>query len=293
MELAQQLAGEGAELGTITTALNQLVGVSGGSPIGTGTGLPGAEGIAVGQYDQVMAGLAETAERRRTTELLIRNLRAEYDKATRSMGDSDVISLFEADPRVIELRQQQRQAQADRDRAARVVRRTSDPALQRHDQRIGAIEQQLILLWQQFKSGSLASDAIADGREAIRQAEAELMTLKAREATLRDRAEQLQAERIAELRQERDRLAQLHGSEHGEVVALDKRIAEVEQGQAEQGMPAHGLIASLEQSLEAVEAMRAEIQSRFEEDLTANQQAEISLLEEENLRTNLERQKAL
>ena len=47
------------------------------------------------------------------------------------------------------------------------------------------------------------------------------------------------------------------------------------------------------QSLESIEAMRGDLQKKFEEDLALSKQAEITLLEESNLRNNLERQRTL
>ena len=47
------------------------------------------------------------------------------------------------------------------------------------------------------------------------------------------------------------------------------------------------------QSLESIEAMRGDLQKKFDEDLALSKKAEITLLEESNLRSNLERQRTL
>ena len=53
------------------------------------------------------------------------------------------------------------------------------------------------------------------------------------------------------------------------------------------------LIDYMTQSLESIEAMRSDLQKKFEEDLALSKKAEITLLEESNLRSNLERQRTL
>ena len=56
---------------------------------------------------------------------------------------------------------------------------------------------------------------------------------------------------------------------------------------------AAALIDYMTQSLESIEAMRSDLQKKFEEDLALSKKAEITLLEESNLRSNLERQRTL
>ena len=80
---------------------------------------------------------------------------------------------------------------------------------------------------------------------------------------------------------------------------LKQRIADIE-GRQQQAADSprrrkqHGaLIDYMTQSLESIEAMRSDLQKKFEEDLALSKKAEITLLEESNLRSNLERQRTL
>ena len=131
-----------------------------------------------------------------------------------------------------------------------------------------------------------------------RAAEAELITLKARESALRERLDQVAAEELEKLRLQHEKLRREHGESHPLVAQLKQRIAGIE-GRQQQAADSPGggnssaLIDYMTQSLESIEAMRSDLQKKFEEDLALSKKAEITLLEESNLRSNLERQRTL
>ena len=122
--------------------------------------------------------------------------------------------------------------------------------------------------------------------------------LRAREAFLRERTEEVRWEQLDGLREERGRLVRVEGSRPQEVAALDRKIEVLEAGigaaEPRKGRaPTDTLISSLERSLEGIEAMHTDIQKRLELDLVSSHQSEIDRLTESNLRNNLERQRTL
>ena len=124
------------------------------------------------------------------------------------------------------------------------------------------------------------------------------MTLRARERALRDRLDQVGSEELEKLRTQLDRVRREHGESDPQVAQLKQKIAKVEDRQREPGDSLAGgnssaLIDYMTQNLECIEAMRSDLQKKFDQDLSLAKKADITLLEESNLRSNLERQRTL
>jgi succinoglycan biosynthesis transport protein ExoP len=124
------------------------------------------------------------------------------------------------------------------------------------------------------------------------------LTLRARESALREQLNSLVADRLTGLRREQADLTQRFGETHPQVQQVQSQIARL-QGQAERRPRLPGdektasLLGSIAESLKSIESLRKDLQTRFEQDLNASKQTEIKQLEENNLRGNLERQRAL
>ena len=177
----------------------------------------------------------------------------------------------------------------------------SDPAVLHYSQRAEDLKKQYQRLWEAKRpliAESLAIESNPDVGAGYRAAEAELITLKARESALRERLDQVATEELEKLRLQHEKLRREHGESHPLVAQLKQRIADIE-GRQKQAADSPGggnssaLIDYMTQSLESIEAMRSDLQKKFEEDLALSKKAEITLLEESNLRSNLERQRTL
>lgn len=292
LELGQQLASEGAGLGALTNALNQLAGVSGGESVTFQPSIPGQAGPSGSTLTQAMTELEAIEGRRRMADLILENLRRQADSSSQAADEAQIVRLFYQEPEVIALQESIHEIQTRRDYAAKLARTpTSDPAARRYDDVLKGLNHQLDELWRAKRPLIVAS--LQGGSESRQQAEANARALAAQEEALRVRVAELRKEEIDGLRQEQRRLTELHGAADPKVLAIGERIADLERGRVDKSMAAESLIDSLAMSLKAIEAMQGEIQDRFEKDLVASQEAQTRLLEGENLRKNLERQRAL
>jgi capsular exopolysaccharide synthesis family protein len=103
---------------------------------------------------------------------------------------------------------------------------------------------------------------------------------------------------LRQLNQEEQQLAVRFGPQNTRVRAIQEQIAEVQEhtrsvrGRIEQA-EIHDLLESTERTLTSIEAMRREIAEQFDRDLGIAKRAEIDLLTETNLRSNLDRQRLL
>jgi uncharacterized protein involved in exopolysaccharide biosynthesis len=106
------------------------------------------------------------------------------------------------------------------------------------------------------------------------------------------------SEYLRQLRQEQEQLSERYGPQYSKVRELEEQISRAKErvrnsrGRADQG-DAADLIGALEQSLKASQAMRAEIAKLQERDIDLARKAEGDQLTEANLRSNLERRRAL
>lgn len=184
-----------------------------------------------------------------------------------------------------------REVETRYEHVSRLARNPSEVSKRRLEDTLKDLRSQLDELWRIKRPQIIAS--LQGGSASIAEAEASVRALTAQAEALRVRVEELRSEQLAALRQEQQRLTELGGPGDSRIAALGERISELEQGQADKSMAAESLIDSLALSLKAIEAMQEEIQDRFEKDLVASQEAQTRLLEGENLRKNLDRQRTL
>ena len=298
LELAKKLAGEGAAHNFIAAAINQLSAP--GSPPATSGDVPAAEEAAGTSYEQAVAQLAEVKSQRRGAERLLQLIKTEYEAASagRSVDDPEIVREFYADPVVARLSARLQDDKRDRDAAGRIARQDADPAVRRASDRVKITEARINALWQEMSPELLASRRDPRRIESVNRSEDELIVLRAREATLEERVRELKAERLAGLNAERQGLARLASPPADKAAELDRRIRELEgRDEVAAGRPGDSknshLIGTLERSAEAIESMRSRLQKLFDDDLDASKKAEIAQLAEENLRSNLERQRTL
>ena len=241
--------------------------------------------------------------RRKMAELYLEHFEREHQDsgATREVSDREIERKFLDDPVVADLRLKLGTVYEQLAEAKRVARSATDPAILHHSQRAEDLKKQYQRLWEAKRpliAESLAIESNPDVGAGYRAAEAELITLKARESALRERLDQVAAEELQKLRLQHEKLRREHGESHPLVAQLKQRIAGIE-GRQQQAADSPGggnssaLIDYMTQSLESIEAMRSDLQKKFEEDLALSKKAEITLLEESNLRSNLERQRTL
>ena len=183
----------------------------------------------------------------------------------------------------------------------RVSRSANDYANTFNRARVDGLKEQLQRLWEAKRpqiAKCLANELNPELEAGHHVAKAELMTLRARERALRDRLDQVDSEELEKLRTQLDKVRREHGESDPQVAQLKQKIAKVEDRQREPGDSLAGgnssaLIDHMTQNLECIEAMHNDLQKKFDQDLSLAKKADITLLEESNLRSNLERQRTL
>jgi capsular exopolysaccharide synthesis family protein len=294
LQLGRNLAEDGAGVAVIASALGHLSGtpvVPAPAESGSSTDL---------SYERLEAQLGEIEFQRQTAESQLEHLRAEQAKAASSskVSDDELAREFYALPEVAERVEDLREARAKYDQAKRLSRRDSDAAVLALAQRTKDLQAGLGRMWQQLKPGLQAKFATGDGDQAIRQAAGDVMVLRAKEAALREQLDRFKEQRVLALQAKHDRLVKQHGQQHAKVQEVREQLARL-QADANEGAAdprqaqSEALLKSIEQGLKSVEAMREEVEQRFQRDLDESNKSEIGLLAESNLRNNLERQRAL
>jgi capsular exopolysaccharide synthesis family protein len=295
LELGRTLAEDGVGVDMITGVIGHLTGT-------TVTPARADSGPSTGfSWDRLEDQISEIAFRRQTAGRVLEHLRAEQAMALSSarerVSDAELTRAFYAVPEVARCAADLGRAQAGYNQAKKISRRAQDPSVVAMGKRTRDLEAELDRLWQQLSPVLLDGLAGGDG-QGIRQAAGEVVALGAKEAALRERRDQLQANRLLDLRAKHDRLVQQHGRGHAKVQAVQEQIARLE-GDANEAPADPGqaqvaaFLKAVEQGLKSVEEVRAEVTRRLENDLAESKKAEIGLLTEANLRNNLERQRAL
>jgi succinoglycan biosynthesis transport protein ExoP len=303
LELGKKLAAEGLDQETITNALNQLGGMGGNTavtPLTSGTARVGS-GLSI---DKLREELADIEFQRLGAELLLTHLRRELAESAASseVSDRDLANAFYADPDVAKLQDERKQKQSALQNALRLARSADDPAVIIKRTRIKELDEEIQLMWQYLKpilAARLANDSNAEISASVRKAEVDLVNLKAKHAALNEQMGRLASGQLERLRKDRERLIQLQGENQPQVRLIDQQIAQIERGTDDStgrnpgGLKNDALLESIARSLEAIEAMRADIQAKFDEDLDASKKTEIGQLGEANMRNNLDRQRTL
>ncbi len=307
LELGRKMSRQGVDPATIASTLSQ-VGAIAGNPQ-TGSGPPGTSPAPAaptndGSYVSIARDFAEVESRRKMAELYLEHLQREQQDsgAAKKVSDREIERAFLDDPEAAALSMKMDAVYEQLAGAKRVARRAdSDAAVVLHNKRARALEQQYQRLWEAKKpviAETLAAQSNPDLGAGCRAALAEVVTLKARESSLRDRLDQVAAEELDKLRLQHAKLRREHGEKHPLVEQVKARIASIESRQQQAAETPGGgnnnsLIDYMTQSLESIEVMRGDLQKKFDEDLALSKKAEITLLEESNLRSNLDRQRTL
>jgi uncharacterized protein involved in exopolysaccharide biosynthesis len=295
LDLGRRLADEGAGVDVITNALGQ---VSGGGQPAPAVADRGAEPGA--SLERLEAELAEVELQRQTAERLLEHLRDEQARAASSaVADGEEIArAFADEPGAAEALARLSSARAKLDNARRLSRSPGDPSVMAAARRVSDLEDEVNRFWRQRKSAVLARLGQTGDDQVVRQAASEAMVLKAKEAALRERLDQFRSQRLGQLQARHDRLAREHGPGHPKAREVREQIARLKGDTGDAGSDprqahSNALLRSIEEGIKSVEAVRAEVEQRFERDLSESKKDEIGLLTESNLRNNLERQRAL
>lgn len=305
LELGKKMSREGVDPASLANILGQVgtIGVAptaGPAPqVGSATS-PAAND---GSYISLARELAEVESRRKTAELYLESYRREHQDAgaAEKVPDREIERRFLEDPDVAPLKAKLDSVYVSLEEASRVARSATDPSIAAMRRRFDALKDQYERLWARKRPILEETLLMASNPEVAagyRTAEAELFTLRARESALRARLDQVAGEELQKLGYQLEQARREHGELHPLVAGLRERIAGIE-GRRQQ--PAEGtgagnasaLLDYMTQSLQSIEAMRSDLQKKFDEDLSLSKKAEIANLEESNLRSNLERQRTL
>ncbi|MFO0953583.1 MAG: polysaccharide biosynthesis tyrosine autokinase [Isosphaeraceae bacterium] len=276
LELGRKLAADGKGLWSIASALKMI-----GEGADVASAAAGAD-QAPRTPEQLRARLAEVEDERRTAEQMVENLRIEDAalSAERTPSEDEIDRAFRAEPEAAALLAQLKTATSRRDSIRRMTRSSSDPSYSQAQRRVTAIQEELVQLYAMKRPAlveELSRDDGQESRQAVQKAEAELVVLKAQEKVLRERLAKLDA----------DSASAAKGNGTAGVSAGPVAPA----GAA--GAQATALLDSIEESLNAIGTMRAEIRRTFEDDLKASKDTELDRLTEANLRSNLDRARAM
>ncbi len=293
LELGKNLVEEGASTDVIASAIGNVSGTP-PAPISTDSGP--MTGVS---YERVEAQLAEVIFQRQSAESMLEHLRDENAQAAASLevSDSELAREFYELPNVAAISAALSRARTGYNQAKIACRNPSDVSVVMAANRVKDLEAQLARLWQTTKPRLRAMLAGGDV-DQVRQAASELKMLRAKEASLKERLDELKAQRFVVLKEKHDRLVKLHGPGHAKVQEVREQLERMRGDSSEvssdpRKAQSRALLQSIEQGLKSVEAMKAEVEHRFQQDLTEAHKSEIGLLGESNLRNNLERQRAL
>ncbi|WZP00192.1 polysaccharide biosynthesis tyrosine autokinase [Isosphaeraceae bacterium EP7] len=298
LELGRKLAANGASL----RAINQAMGHLGGAAS------PNAQPQDDGSADPDTALAARLLEeltdlelqRGAATRLLEGHERRRSGRdPSRPIDETQLARLLAADPDVAELRDRLRAAQQQRSASRIRARNSSDLAARQAAGQVGTLQAELDRLMAQRRPmllQQLGRDEFADA-EANR-AKAQLDVVLAREQTLKDKLAAIDADILLRLENRERELTGKFGPKDAPLIAVRSQIARLRDGRSKgPSHQEHGairdLLDSIEHGLASVEAMRVEIQGKFAEDLDASKRSEVDWLAIANVRSNLERQRAL
>lgn len=298
VELGRKLTEEGRDEVAIINALGQVAGAGWASDF---QGSPLSDGVSVGgeSIAKLRMEAAELESNETAAEHVVATLRSEYGESAGPSRDK-WIQDFYAEPDVARVRDAYRAAVAKVEQLRRRSRSSFDPALTLAKSQVEEIANEHDRLWRDRwpKLGNGPADLRDEGAAALRKAEAELLTIQARRSAVEERLQKVTEGRLQALRREREQLVRARGEAAPEVQRIDGQIASIADDDAaargdQSGARSGVLLASLARSLEAIESMRSDIQDKFDEDLALSKRNEIALLEETNLKNDLERRRAL
>ena len=296
LELGRKLADKGASLSAIVQAMSHMGGVAAPSVIPQDAGDPNSSLRA-----RLVEELADLELRRVSAGRLIKDLAraASNPDASQPVDAAELARLFSADPDVASLRDQIRAARGGMASARRLARNPSDPSAKHFATRIASLEGVLDKLWTQRRPSLVKQLGRDEHSEAeAHKSKAELAVVLAREQTLKDKLDELDADAGRQLEACERELAKHLDPEDTQGLALQAQIHRLRKsGRGAAARPdrvaIRDLLDAIEHGLASVEAIRAEIHGRFTEDLDAARRSEIDRLAMANVRSNLERQRTL
>ncbi|MDB5352377.1 MAG: capsular exopolysaccharide biosynthesis protein [Planctomycetota bacterium] len=296
LELGRKLADKGASLSAIVQAMGHMGGVAAPSVIPQNAGDPDTSLRA-----RLVEELADLELRRASAGRLLNDLAraASNPAASQPVDAAELARLFSADPYVASLREQIRTSRDGLVSARRVARNPIDPPTKHFAARIASLEGELDKLWTQRRPSLVEQLGRDEHSEAeAHKSKADLAVVRAREETLKGKLAELDADAGRRLEAcERELAGHLDpGDTQG--LALQAQIFRLRNsGRGATGRPEQGairdLLDAIEHGLASVEAIRAEIHTKFTEDLNATKRSEIDRLAMANVRSNLERQRTL
>jgi capsular exopolysaccharide synthesis family protein len=303
LELGKKLTRQGADPANIANALSQVSMIGGNQPPGAmpATNTTAKSSTNDGSYVGIAQELAEVESRRKLAELYLEHFERVHQETgpAKEVSDREIENKFLDDPAVADLKLKLATVYVQLEEARRVARSPTDPAVLHHSQRVESLKKEYQRLWEANRPlivDSLEIEKNPEVRSSYHAAEAESIALKARESALRERLDQVATDELRKLRLQHEQLLREHGEAHPMVAQLKQRISGIEGRRQKAASSPEGntaLIDYMTQSLESIEAMRNDLQKKFDEDLTLSKKAEITFLEESNLRSNLERQRTL
>ena len=264
LDLGRKLAAEGKGLWAVAAALKTL---------GEGADVSGADPSADARpktAEQIRIKILEIEDERAHAERMVASLRAEQAELGRKSPapEDELVRAFRSDPEVAALLSQLKAATVKRDLALRTTRSRTDPSMVTAQRKVDDARREIDALYRARRPAlldALAKDGGDETALAVRKAEAELVVLRAHENVLRGRLD-----------------------------ALDggPPPAGADTAPRPGGHPG-ALLDSIENSLKAIETMREDMRRKFEDDLKASKDTEVDLLTEANLRSNLDRARAM
>jgi capsular exopolysaccharide synthesis family protein len=302
LQLGRKLMGEGLDENSISNALNQVGGMGGPqAPALTPTDAQVKSGHSI---EALREQLADIESDRLIAELQLAHLQGQQAElnASQRLSDRDIGDAFYAIPQVADLVKMRSTVKAKLSGAQRIARSPSDPSVVELRKQSDQIEDAIQRLWEHHRPlivERLRQNSNIKLTETLQDAVADLASLKAKEAALTEHLERLTAERLEQLRRELAEIRRLHGEGHPQARSIEQQIAEIEANRDHPASDKPGagktgvLLSSIAKSLESIEAMHEEIKKQFDEDLDSSRKSEIGKLREENLRSNLDRNRTL
>ncbi len=192
LELGKKMARQGVDPATIANTLGQAGAMGATTQTGQTGSAAAAAGPATnsaandGSYVGIARDLADVEARRKTAELYLEHFQSEHQSSssTREIGDREIERMFLHDPDVIGLKQKYAEVYSQLAAAKRAARSATDPGVLHHIRGIEDLEKQYQRLWEAKRpeiAESLRTESNPEVGGAYRAAQAEVITLKARE----------------------------------------------------------------------------------------------------------------
>ena len=206
LELGRNLVSGGAELGIVTNALDRLNGIGGdvrADPLRLSQG--NASAISTEQLNEE---LIRVEFERLTAERVLQQLRsaAVTELASVRSGPSEMAQDDSETARLLA------EAQSELNHARRTARNPGDTAAINAQRRVKELQ------------AGLSRRQSPARQQAIVQAETDLITLKAKSASLRERLERVKSEHLSSLRQEEAELTRDQGPQDEKVLQIRRQV---------------------------------------------------------------------